>query len=74
MHTVLGSDASDPAFAPEEPSQESLSLLTATIDEDIERIFQRLPDDERLGPIAGRGQDVQGASRRARVRSAPAAA
>jgi trehalose synthase-fused probable maltokinase len=59
MHTVLASDASDPAFTPEEPSQEALSLLTATVDEDIERIFIRLPDDERLSPIAGRGQDVR---------------
>jgi maltokinase len=59
MHTVLASDASDPAFAPEEPSQEALSLLTATIDEDIERIFLRLPDDPRLDPITGRGQDVR---------------
>ncbi len=59
MHTVLASDASDPAFAPEEPSQEALSLLTATVDEDIERIFVRLPDDPRLEPIAGRGQDVR---------------
>jgi maltokinase len=59
MHTVLASDASDPAFAPEEPSAEALSLLTATVDEDIERIFLRMPDDERLAPIAGRGQDVR---------------
>jgi maltokinase len=59
MHNVLGSDAGDPAFAPEEPSQEALSLLTATVDEDIERIFLRLPDQERLAPIAGRGQDVR---------------
>ncbi len=59
MHNALASDASDPAFAPEEPSQESIALLTATIDEDIERIFVRLPDDERLAPIAGRGQDVR---------------
>jgi trehalose synthase-fused probable maltokinase len=59
MHTVLASDASDPAFAPDEPSQEALSLLTATIDEDIERIFVRLPDDPRLEPIRGRGQDVR---------------
>jgi maltokinase len=59
MHTALAMDASDPAFAPEEPSQEALSLLTATVDEDIERIFLRLPDDERLAPIAGRGQDVR---------------
>jgi trehalose synthase-fused probable maltokinase len=59
MHTALASDASDPAFSPEEPSQEALSLLTATVDEDIERIFVRLPDDPRLDPIAGRGQDVR---------------
>jgi maltokinase len=59
MHNVLASDAGDPAFSPEEPSHESLSLLTATVDEDIERIFVRLPDDERVAPIAGRGQDVR---------------
>jgi len=59
MHSVLATDASDPAFMPEEPSNEALSLLTATIDEEIERIFVRLPDDERLAPIAGRGQDVR---------------
>jgi trehalose synthase-fused probable maltokinase len=59
MHNVLASDASDPAFSPEEPSNESLSLLTATVDEDIERIFVRLPDDAPVGPIAGRGQDVR---------------
>ncbi len=59
MHTTLASNFSDPAFAPDQPSQEALSLLTATVDEDIERIFLRLPDDERLAPIAGRGQDVR---------------
>jgi trehalose synthase-fused probable maltokinase len=59
MHSVLASDSNDAAFVPEEPSNEALSLLTATIDEEIERIFVRLPDDERLAPIAGRGQDVR---------------
>ncbi|MGI8506980.1 MAG: maltokinase N-terminal cap-like domain-containing protein [Solirubrobacteraceae bacterium] len=59
LHNVLGSDSSDPAFSSEEPSAESLALLTATIDEDIERIFIRLPDDERVASIAGRGQDVR---------------
>jgi maltokinase len=59
MHNTLASDASDPAFSPEEPSQESMSLLTATVDEDIERVFTRLPDDERVADIAGRGQDVR---------------
>jgi trehalose synthase-fused probable maltokinase len=59
MHTILASDAGDPAFSPEEPSQEALSLLTATVDEDIERIWVRLPDDEALAPIQGCGQDVR---------------
>jgi len=59
LHNTLASDANDPSFCPEEPSSESLSLLTATIDEDIERIFVRLPDDERVAAIAGRGQDVR---------------
>jgi maltokinase len=59
MHTVLASDAGDPAFSPEEPSQEALSLLTATVDEDIERIFTRLPEDPAVEPIAGSGQDVR---------------
>jgi len=59
LHCTLASDTGDPAFSPEEPSQESIALLTATIDEDIERIFLRLPDDERFAAIAGRGQDVR---------------
>ena len=60
MHTALGSDAGDPAFAPEEPGPEAISLITATVDEEIERIFVGLPEnDERLLPIAGRGQDVR---------------
>ncbi len=60
MHTVLGSDPDDPAFAPEEPSVESLGLLTATVDEEIARVFLTLPeDDERLAPILGRGEEVR---------------
>jgi maltokinase len=60
LHTCLGSDAGDPDFAPEEPSTENLSLLTATVDEEIERMFVDLdPDDPALGPLAGRGLDVR---------------
>jgi predicted trehalose synthase len=60
LHTVLGSEPFDPDFAPEEPSGENLSLLTATIDEEIERLFVDLDDtDERVAPIAGRGQDAR---------------
>lgn len=60
MHTVLASDAQDEAFAPADTSTEALGLLTATVDEEIERIFRDLPHDaEVLAPIAGRGQDVR---------------
>jgi trehalose synthase-fused probable maltokinase len=59
MHAVLSSDASDPVFSPEEASQESLSLLTATIDDQIAEVFAGLPDEEVLAPIAGRGDDVR---------------
>jgi trehalose synthase-fused probable maltokinase len=60
MHTVLASDPNDPAFAQETPSVEALALLTATVDEEIERVFVSLPeDDERLAPIAGRGEEVR---------------
>jgi maltokinase len=59
LHTALGSDASNPAFAPEEPSSESLGLLTATIDEEIERIFLDLPEEDSVEPIAGRGEEVR---------------
>jgi maltokinase len=59
MHSVLGSEFADPAFTPEEPSTEALSLLTATVDEQIERLFADLPDSEPVAPIAGRGQDVR---------------
>jgi len=60
MHNILASDASDVAFAPEEPSEEALSLLTATIDEQIEQAFLDLPDDHpAVAPIAGRGEEVR---------------
>jgi maltokinase len=60
MHSALGADPTDPAFAPEDPSVESLGLLTATVDEEIARVFLSLPeDDERLAPILGRGEEVR---------------
>ncbi len=60
MHTSLGSDPNEPAFCPETPSVESLGLLTATVDEEIESVFLELPeDDERLAPILGRGEEVR---------------
>jgi trehalose synthase-fused probable maltokinase len=60
MHTVLGSDTSDPSFCPESTSAESLGLLTASVDEEIEAIFLDIPDDnEMLDPIRGRGEEVR---------------
>ena len=59
MHTVLASDANDPSFAPEEPSQEALGLLTASVDEEIEEVFLSLPDLPELEPILGRGEEVR---------------
>jgi trehalose synthase-fused probable maltokinase len=60
MHSVLGSDITDPDFAPDDPGEEALALLTATIDEDIERVFLDLPDDrEEVAPIHGRGEEIR---------------
>ena len=59
MHVLLASDSSDPAFAPEEPSAESLALVAATLDEEIEAVFAQLPQSEVLEPIAGLGEEVR---------------
>lgn len=59
LHSALGSDDSDPAFSPDEPSAEALSILTADVDEQIERLFLELPDTDAVAPIRGRGQDVR---------------
>ena len=60
MHTALASDASDPDFAPEEPTDEMLSLLSATLDEQIERVFDDLPGEvAAVAPLAGRGEEVR---------------
>ncbi len=60
LHTMLGSDSSDPSFAPEQTSTESLGLLMATVDEDIESIFLDLPENEpALEPLRGRGEEVR---------------
>ena len=60
LHSTLAADLVDPAFCPELPSVEALGLLTATVDEEIGQLFLDLPeDDERLAPIAGRGEEVR---------------
>jgi trehalose synthase-fused probable maltokinase len=64
MHSALGSDASDPDFAPEAASDEALPLFIATIDEEIEHVFSKLPEHEVFAPIAGRGDDLRDRLRR----------
>ena len=60
MHTTLGSDPHEASFCPEETSAESLGLLTATVDEEIESVFLDLPEDvPELEPIRGRGEEVR---------------
>ena len=59
LHNTLASDPTDPHFAPEEPSTESLALISATIDEEIEHVFAALPDIPALEPVAGRAEEVR---------------
>lgn len=60
LHNTLASDLGDPAFHPEDPSSESLALITATADEEIVRLFLTLPEeDERLAPIVDRREEVR---------------
>ncbi len=64
MHSVLGSDASDPDFAPEEATDEALPIFMATVDEEIEQVFSKLPEHEVFAPILGRGDDLRDRLRR----------
>ncbi len=59
MHVALASDPDDSEFAPEDPADENVALLTATIDEQIERLFVELPSRPELEPIAGRGEELR---------------
>lgn len=59
LHAALASQQADPAFAPEEPSAEALGLLTAAIDEEIATTFSTLPEDDALGAVAHRAEDIR---------------
>jgi predicted trehalose synthase len=59
LHRALAADDGDPAFAPEEPSAEALGLLTAAIDEEIATTFASLPEDDALGAVAHRAEDLR---------------
>jgi len=59
MHGALGAREDDAAFAPEEPSSESLALFAAAIDEEISATFGGLPEDDALGAVAHRAEDLR---------------
>ena len=59
LHTALAANTDDPSLAPEEPSTESLALLAAAIDEEIASTFATLPEDDALGAVAHRAEDIR---------------
>jgi len=59
MHALLASDVTDPRFAPEEPSAQSIDLIRASIDEEIVDLFARLPDEEGLAGLGARVEEVR---------------
>ncbi len=59
LHSALAAYDGDPAFAPEEPSSEALALVAAAIDEEISTTFGALPDDDALGAVAHRAEDLR---------------
>lgn len=59
LHGALAAHEGDPAFAPEEPSSESLQLFAAAMDEEISQTFGSLPDDDPLGAVAHRAEDLR---------------
>jgi maltokinase len=59
LHNALAADPLDPHFAPEEPGAETLALLSASIDEEIEQVFVTLPELDSLEELRGRGEEVR---------------
>jgi len=59
LHAALASNDDDPHFAPEEPSSEALGLLAAEIEEEITSTFASLPQDDALGAVAHRAEDLR---------------
>jgi len=59
LHAALAANDVDPHFRPEEPSGEALALAAAAIDEEIAAAFATLPEDDALGAIAHRAEDIR---------------
>jgi maltokinase len=58
LHGALAA-SDEPHLAPEEPSAETLGLLAAAIDEEIATTFATLPEDDALGAVAHRSEDLR---------------
>jgi trehalose synthase-fused probable maltokinase len=58
LHRALA-EHDDPAFAPEEPSAEALQLFAAAVEEEISAVFVSLPEDDPLGAVAHRAEDLR---------------
>lgn len=59
LHAALAANEDDPHFAPEEPSAEALALLAAEIEEEITSTFASLPENDALGAVAHRAEDLR---------------
>jgi predicted trehalose synthase len=59
MHSTLAAGSGDPGFEPEEPSAEAIPLLSARVDEQVERVLSELPELEELEPVRGRTDDLR---------------
>jgi trehalose synthase-fused probable maltokinase len=59
LHSALAAHDVDPHFAPEEPSTEAAGLLAAAIEEEIAMTFATLPEDDALGAVAHRFEDLR---------------
>jgi maltokinase len=59
MHDVLASDSEDPAFVPEPPTSATPGLVTATIEEEIDEVFARLPESDATDAVAGRADELR---------------
>ena len=59
LHNALASDPDDPDFAPQQPDPDALAQTISAIDDEVQRVFARLPDDARLSAIAGRGEELR---------------
>ncbi len=59
LHGSLAAHEDDSSFAPEEPSSVSLQLFAAAIDEEISATFGGLPEDDALGAVAHRAEDLR---------------